>query len=249
MEELENEIELNRELATKIKVPKDVKEAIYTKIFKNLCISIAIFLYVIFINMGNMRLNPTIFEEDLHVFAGILIVSTIIVFEIAYKKNNSELAMHGVELLVLSVLTLFMSYVFFHRGFVLKFLCSTSSVYIAFYYIIKSIVIYIREVKKYKDGLSDIKEIVEDVKESYLDEKNERKFEEDEEEVRKADSKKEKFWKRKEKNIEDKKIKVENKEENKKDKSEGKKQTKKAVTKKKQTKKVVKSKATSRKKK
>ena len=38
-------------------------------------------------------------------------------------------------------------------------------------------IIYTREIKKYKNGLSDIKEILdEDKDESYLDEKSERKF-------------------------------------------------------------------------
>lgn len=171
--------ELGNELATKIKIPKDVKEKIYAKIFKEIGIAILIFLYFLLLNLGYVKLEKEVFNEDLHNFAGILIVSTVIVFEIAYKKDCGEIALHGVELLVLSVITLFMPYIYFYRGITLKFLYSFSSMYIAIYYAIKSLVVYEREIKKYKDSLSDVKEIVEKSEKSYLDEKNERKFKDD----------------------------------------------------------------------
>lgn len=171
--------ELGKELATKIQIPKDVKEKIYAKIFKEIGIAILIFLYFLLLNLGYVKLEKEVFNEDLHNFAGILIVSTVIVFEIAYKKDSGEIALHGVELLVLSVITLFMPYIYFYRGITLKFLYSFSSMYIAIYYAIKSLVVYEREIKKYKDSLSDVKEIVEKSEKSYLDEKNERKFKDD----------------------------------------------------------------------
>ena len=171
--------ELGKELATKIQIPKDVKEKIYAKIFKEIGMAILIFLYFLLLNLGYVKLEKEVFNEDLHNFAGILIMSTVIVFEIAYKKDNGEIALHGVELLVLSIITLFMPYIYFYRGITLKFLYSFSSMYIAIYYAIKSLVVYEREIKKYKDSLSDVKEIVEKSEKSYLDEKNERKFKDD----------------------------------------------------------------------
>lgn len=171
--------DLGKELATKIQIPKDVKEKIYAKIFKEMGMAILIFLYFLLLNLGYVKLEKEVFNEDLHNFAGILIVSTVIVFEIAYKKDNGEIALHGVELLVLSVITLFMPYIYFYRGIAVKFLYSFSSMYIAIYYAIKSLIVYEKEIRKYKDSLSDVKEIVEDTEKSYLDEKNERKFKED----------------------------------------------------------------------
>lgn len=187
MGEIDKEIEFTNDLATKIKVPKNIREAIYTKLFKNLCMAISIFIYFIFVNLGYMRLDAEVFEADLHMFAAILIVFTILIIEMSYKKNDKELALCAVEVLVLSIITLFMPYVFFHRGTVLKFLYGSSAIYISIYYVIKCIVIYVKEVKKYKEGLSDIKEIIEDNEpESYLEESNERKFEnyQDEDEMK-----------------------------------------------------------------
>lgn len=173
--------DLKKELATKTKIPKDVREKIYGKLFREMGMAILIFLYFLLLNMGYTKLEKNVFTEDLHNFAGILAISTVIVFEIAYKKDNGEIALHGVELLVLAVITLFMPYIYFYRGIAVKFLYSFSSMYIAIYYSIKSLFVYEREVKKYKAGLSDVKEIVANNEKSYLDEKNERKFNEDDE--------------------------------------------------------------------
>lgn len=179
--ENDNVDDLKKELATKTKIPKDVREKIYAKIFKEIGMAILIFLYFLLLNMGYTKLEKDVFSEDLHNFAGILAISTVIVFEIAYKKDNGEIALHGVELLVLAVITLFMPYIYFYRGIAVKFLYSFSSMYIAIYYSIKSLFVYEREVKKYKAELSDVKEIVANSEKSYLDEKNERKFKEDDE--------------------------------------------------------------------
>lgn len=171
--------EVVEKMATKIKIPKEIKEKIYDKLFKNLCIAILVLLYFIFLNLGYIKLDMNEFEADLHIFSGILIIATIVVFEFAYKTNNDAIALNGVELLVISLVTLFMPYIYFHRGILLKFVYSIFSIYMLVYYLVKCTIIYAREIKKYKASLSDIKEIVgEKNNETYLDEKNKRKFKE-----------------------------------------------------------------------
>lgn len=171
-----------KELGTKITIPKGIKEAIYDKLFKNLFMAILVLLYFIFVNLGYIKLSPNVFEEDLHVFAGILIILTIVSFEFGYRKSNMELSIHGAELLFLSVVTLFMPYIYFHRGLVLRFVYSFVSIYITVYYLVKCVVIYVNETRKYKNGLSDIKELVDDEEdENYLYEPSERKFKDVEE--------------------------------------------------------------------
>ena len=191
MEILEKQKDVEKEIAKKIKIPKDVKEKIYTKLFKNFLIAIVILVYFIFLNLGYSRLDKNVFKSDLNIFAGILIISTIAIFEIAYRKDNGEIALHGVELLVLSILTLFLPYVYLYRGIVFKFIYSFSAIYIAIYYVIKAIIIYGIEIRKYKASLSDVKELINKEKvETYLDEKNERKFKDlDEDELQKLKEK------------------------------------------------------------
>lgn len=184
MDTTEKEIEMGtKAIATKIKLPKEQKERIYLKLVKEFWMAIAIFLYFICVNLSYGRLEDSIYINCLKAFAGILICSTIVMFEIAYRKDSGEIALHSVEILILAILTLFMPYIYFYRGLAVRFLYSFSSMYIAIYYAIKALIIYQIEVKKYISGLSDVKEIVLDEDVSYLDEKNERKFED----VRKFD--------------------------------------------------------------
>lgn len=178
MDSTDREVEVKKNIINKIKVPKEQKEKIYVKIFKEFGIAILIFLYFLFLDLGYIRVEKNVFENDLHTFAGVLVISAVLLFESAYRKDSGEIAIHGVEVLVLAVLTLFMPYIYFYRGVSLKFLYSISPIYIAGYFAVKSFVIYNKEVKKYKDSLSDVKEILTDDEKSYLDEENEKKFDE-----------------------------------------------------------------------
>lgn len=194
MDSTDKEVEVKKNIINKIKVPKEQKEKIYVKIFKEFGIAILIFIYFLFLDLGYIRVEKSAFKNDLHTFAGILVISAVLLFESAYRKDSNEVAIHGVEVLVLAILTLFMPYIYFYRGISFKFLYSISPIYIAAYFSVKSFVIYNMEVKKYRDSLSDVKEILNDDEKSYLDEENKKKFDEikleNEEPTRKSNTKK-----------------------------------------------------------
>lgn len=175
MEKKDEEIEISKKLDTRIKVPKEEKEKIYSKLVKNFLIAIAIFIYICFLNLGYVRLDTETFRTDLKVFAIILILFTIFIFENAYRDDNDELAVHGIEMLVLSIITLYLPYVYFHQNEIIKLIFETAAIYIAIYYTIKCIIIYKMKIRNYKNGLSDVKEITKE-KTTYLDEKSSKKF-------------------------------------------------------------------------
>ncbi len=84
---------------------------------------------------------PEIYSQNLKICSILLILATIIVFlKLHIKKDNEteKIAIHGIELLGLGILTLFMPYVYICRGMIFKFLYSFSSMYIAIYYSIKA---------------------------------------------------------------------------------------------------------------
>lgn len=194
MNSTDKEVEVKKNIINKIKVPKEKKEKIYVKIFKEFGIAILIFIYFLFLDLGYIRVEKNIFKEDLHYFAGVLVISAVLLFENAYRRNNRGIAIRGMEVLVLAILTLFMPYIYFYRGNSFKFWYSISPIYIAVYFLMKSVAIYNIEVKKYRDGLSDVKEILNGDEKSYLDEENKKKFDEikleSEEPVRKLNTKK-----------------------------------------------------------
>lgn len=181
MDTPEKEIENTKELAKKLKnvviVPKEQKEKTYKKLFINFIIAIVIFVYFFGLTMLFKKLSAQIFENTIHIISCVLVLGLIVLMEIAYRKDNDTLAMFSIELFVVTMLTIFMPYVFLHRGQTFRFLYSVSSIYIAIYYSFKCLIIYLRDMRKYKDELSDVKELVKDNnKESYLEEKSKRKF-------------------------------------------------------------------------
>ena len=173
---MEHNLEIDNELDTKIKIPKEVKKGIYTKLFIEILIAIVISLYFLFINLGYIKFTQDVFTYIVHFSSGVLIITTVILFEMAYDKGSGRLAVYGTELLVLSIISLFVPYVYFRRSIRFMNIYSLAGVYISVYYCIKSVVVYFREVKKYKSGLSDIKEITKEENESYLNEASQRKF-------------------------------------------------------------------------
>ena len=133
---------------------KENNKIIRKKIFENLIIAVAMMLYFILINFSYLRM-----EEDL-LLQGIKIASLIIIFEVAYHKDSGRIAINGIEVLVLAILTLTIRLV--TARFKIDF--GKYIVYLAYtftiYYILKSIILYTMEKKKYLDSLSDIHEIV-----------------------------------------------------------------------------------------
>lgn len=172
--EVEN---IQKEISTKIKLPKEEKQKIYKKIFVNLLIALSVLIYFIFLNLGYMRLEKEVFEYDLKVFAVILICSTIYFIEKAYKTDRGTYLSYSIELFVLSIITLYMPYVYYYQNTLAQLIFTTSAVYIFIYYAIKSIVIYVINKNRYIKGESDVKDIIKDEKVSYLDEESSKKFE------------------------------------------------------------------------
>lgn len=181
-ENIKNTKEFAKQMANVVKVSREQKEKVYNKLFVNFIIAIIIFIYFFVLNNIYYKTTGEKFEEIIHIISCVLIVLLIAEIEIAYRKDSDSLAMHGVELFSITMMTLFMPYVFLHRGEVLKFLYSISSVFIAIYYSIKCLIIYAHDLKKYKDSLSDVKEIINaEKKDSYLDKASKRKFAKNEE--------------------------------------------------------------------
>ena len=176
-ENIKNTKEFAKQMAKVVKVSREQKEKIYNKLFINFIIAIIIFIYFFALNTIYYKTSGEKFEEIIHIISCVLVVLLITEIEVAYRKDSDTLAIHGVELFSITMMTLFMPYVFLHRGEVLKFLYSISSMFIAIYYSIKCLIIYAYEMKKYKESLSDVKEIINDDKrDSYLDTASKRKF-------------------------------------------------------------------------
>ena len=151
---------IDDEINEKTKIPEGIKEKVKTDIFINIILAIIIITYIVFIILGSSGSIKNIRSVDLNIFSIIFLGAAILLFEIAYKKDNGSLALYGIESLMLAIFTLFLPYIIFEVHETSSILYSISFITIAVYYITKSIVIYIRNKSSYMNSISDVKEIV-----------------------------------------------------------------------------------------
>ena len=146
MEEIE-------EVRKEQEIPLDVKRQMNDKVFKNIIIAIFIMLFLVFVNLGYMNIKAEVFSVTLSVLA-------ILIFEKAYKKDSGKLAINGIEVLMLAILTLVSIGVLNSNNNKFPFVIAIISFLFGIYYTGKSILEYLISKKKYLKQNSDIKEII-----------------------------------------------------------------------------------------
>ena len=129
-------------------------------VFRNLLKAIGIMAYFVILNIAYVRMNADRLMNDIEIFAGAFLVFGLIMLEVAYKKDSGKTAISGIELLVLSMHSLSIKHVIAFYEYDFRFYLLTSSYVFAIYYVLKSIIIYTKEKRKYLKNLSDISEIV-----------------------------------------------------------------------------------------
>ncbi len=142
------------------KLPKGISQSILKNILKNLGAAIFIMIYFITLNILYMNLQENILLETVKICSTALLIAGIIIIEIAYKKDNGTLAITGIEVLVLSMHSLFINHVTKVLNYDFRLYLLTSSYVFAIYYVLKTIIIYTKSRKKYLCSLSDVSDIV-----------------------------------------------------------------------------------------
>lgn len=151
LEKIEEEIKKQK------KLPKEISEKVKKKIYGNILMAITIVTYLIFIILGYTNINQVAFITDLQVFSIALIVTTIIIFEKAYKKDSGKLTINGIEVLALSILTMFLPRIYNQHKDIFVDVVGIASIAYVVYYSVKCIIIYAKTRKKIRK--SDAKKI------------------------------------------------------------------------------------------
>lgn len=143
-------------------IVKKINDLVTGNVLNNLVYASMITIYFMFFNMYAVFTETEIFIQYIKIPSFIFLLFSIFIFEIAYKKDNDEISLNGIEFLVLSIFSLLIQYI-------PKLLKIDENTYMLagtyiflIYYGIKNIIIYTCERKKELDNLSDIKEIVKD---------------------------------------------------------------------------------------
>ena len=113
MKKRENEIitnleKLEEEIKNKKKLPESEKKSIFKKCIINIIILLIILIYLFCLQIGEQNIQTENYITMLKVFSIILIIGTIMMFEISYRLNKNNIILHSIEILILSFFTLFL---------------------------------------------------------------------------------------------------------------------------------------------
>lgn len=157
-----DEKQISMQIEKAQKMPKDEKKKIYKNVFGNILFGILISIYFISLGWGFVNINTRSFVTDLKVFSVILLGITIILFEYAYNKDSGRAALKGVEMLVVSIVSLVLLYMYILYQDKFVMITSICSCVAIAYYFIRAISVYIKDKISWKKTISDVKEIISD---------------------------------------------------------------------------------------
>ena len=102
-EQKKNIENLEKVFEEKKKLPNEVKEKINGMAFKNIAIGAVIVIYFAALYFGMTNIPTEKYMIILRVVSIVLLVGTIITFEIGYKKDNGYIWLHGVEIMAIAI--------------------------------------------------------------------------------------------------------------------------------------------------
>ncbi len=141
-------------------LPKEEEGKIHKKVFESILLADIVMAFLYCISLGSFNIETPIFLTDLKVFSIGLIITTILLFEISYHKEDGKLAIHGIECLLLSIFMLFTSCIYMVHMKEFHLYVAIVAYAFAIYYVGKSIIVYHKMKKQYLASLSDIEEII-----------------------------------------------------------------------------------------
>lgn len=138
-------------------IPEQTKKEYRTRITLNIVLCIVIILYIASLVIGNQYLPEQSFTIIYKVLCINVLAIAIVLIENAYSKDDSILMLNSIEILAIAFLTLF-SINILKKEELMKI--KIIILVIALYYLIKSLVIYLRAKNKSIRKNNDIREIV-----------------------------------------------------------------------------------------
>jgi thymidine kinase len=121
---------------------KEINEKHMKKIYLNVLKAIIIMLYFFVLNVAYSNVSAGYLEKGIEICTMIFLFVAIFIFEVAYKKDNDDLAIQGIEILVLATYTLTSQHITKKFEFNFKSYSLVASYIFAIYFILKCIVIY-----------------------------------------------------------------------------------------------------------
>ena len=152
-----------RKYEERMKWPFGIKKGIYVKILKELIIPVVMVVLFTLTYILKEVLNFI----TINVFVLILGTLSIAIYEFSYRKSKEEYFIKGLEVNVLTYIYIIFSNTLMQARLDFKSMLIYALV-IFVYYVIKSVIIYGIEKKKYIQKFIDTKDIVKDSRKKYI---------------------------------------------------------------------------------
>ena len=178
----------------KIIEKKEVDEKFLKKIYLNVLKAIIVVVYFLVMNLACENMETQYFERGVQLCTMIFLFISIFIFELAYRKDEDDLAIQGIEILILSAFILTSKHISKKFNFDFKNYSLVASYIFAIYFVLKGIVVYTKGRREMAEDLSDIREIVK--KDEPIKKEATKKKKEDADETVKEEIKKEPVKKR-----------------------------------------------------
>ena len=150
---------IEEEIKKQTELPEERIKKINRRIFPNILMAVIVTLYFIFVISGYQWLDKITYLTVQQVYSMVTILITIIIFEIAYKKDSDYIAVFGIEFLILSICSLLTIKIEidFPKSYV--HIMNSISTLFSTYYIGKAIYFYCKMRKKALRKVSDINKV------------------------------------------------------------------------------------------
>ena len=152
-----------RKYEERMKLPFGIKKGIYVKILKELIIPVVMVVLFTLTYILKEVLNFI----TINVFVLILGTLSIAIYEFSYRKSKEEYFIKGLEVNVLTYIYIIFSNTLMQARLDFKSMLIYALV-IFVYYVIKSVIIYGIEKKRYIQKFIDTKDIVKDSRKKYI---------------------------------------------------------------------------------
>ncbi len=151
---------LSKVIEEKKKIPQKIKEQISSKRFENIIFAVVMIVYLIALNLGMANIPTENYLVDLKVFSVMLLCISIILFELAYKKDVGDLWLHAIEIMIISIFTAYLMHLYSIYYNTFGSIIFIAAAIFLIYYVIKILLMKRSIIKKYNKSLVDINEIV-----------------------------------------------------------------------------------------
>ena len=142
------------------KVDKAQRKSVIKDVFLNISIALVMSIYLSIIMIIYRNLDINVLEKITKIATLTILFIGLTVLEISYKKDNTKIAMNAIEVITYGASNLCLIYTIKLYIENLKSIIGFIIIGVVAYYIVKSILLAILSIRKFKDENNDIKDIV-----------------------------------------------------------------------------------------